>query len=240
MADRRSVVRPPPSGGNGLWPRLVAWAASLLAVLLAALPQLLGPSTTYDPLIALSALSVAGLAWYTYFARQAYLDARSRDREERDRRRSSAATSLLAELSLLLPHLADLASGGGGNRPPGFLAHPMLEKVALNPELFYPGTVQEIHTTLQAVRDPYGRLESLARYNESNPRGLSGPGPGIMQTAMVAYNAVARLVPIMQAEGGSMPAVASAKEPLGNALLPNPFDIAGHQLLKKHLPGRPG
>jgi hypothetical protein len=111
----------------------------------------------------------------------------------------------------------------------------MLEKVALNPELFYPGTVQEIHRTLQAVRDPDGLLQSLARYNESHPQGLSGPGPGIMQTAMVAHNAVARLVPIMQAEGGSMPAVASGPEPPGNALLPNPFDIAGHQLLK----GRP-
>jgi hypothetical protein len=111
------MARFPPDAGNSLWPRLVAWAASLLAVLLAGLPQILGPATTYDPVVALSALSVAGLAWYTYFARQAYLDARSRDREERDRRRRSTATSLLAELSLLLPNLADLAREGEIDRP---------------------------------------------------------------------------------------------------------------------------
>jgi hypothetical protein len=202
-----------------------------------------GTSAAYEPMVALTSVTVVGLVWYTYFTRQTLEHARQSRVQDENRHRESMATAMLAEMHGLTARLKNLSSHGPSAGTAEFISHPMLLVAASNPTHFSLHTLQALTATLRRLRDVQ---EFLAKYpsleRSSKDQSISATARqsaederattylGIRARAAWAYNWAIRLVQQLQNEGGAMP-VGLSEKAVGLfesvPLLPDPFDRAG-------------
>jgi len=217
-------------------PLALAWLATVLAFVLAVAPVAIFRHVQYDPLIALTAATVIGLAWYTYFTRQGIVGARAREEERFVQSRRAVATAVLAELANSLPRLSDIAYGADSDASLEVATLPTLEHACNLPELFAPETVLmlvEGRRRLRAlqstslIRGEHRRL----RFSTEKPvvsalalRDETQAAARVQFEAGWSYRQLVELVERLSAEGGKMPAHGQPPIRLPQGPLPaNPF-----------------
>jgi len=211
---------------------LVAWLATAGTIVLATWPAMASQGSVYDPSIALTALTVVGLVWYTYFTRESlehsrnqFMTQRRMANEEAIRYRESLATAVLAELLPLLPRTRSFVEGARvRDTPAAFLEHPMLKRAVERPELFAKTTIRDITAGAAHLRDIQTHLSQLPLLLESV---CDAQSPKLQQKAQErvdtitltvrtraswAYNTLAGAVATLASEGGLLPPNADASE----------------------------
>ena len=219
-------------------PLVFAWVATAASAFCAVLPAVIGRAT-YDPLVALAAVSAVALVWYTYFTREGIEDARLRQNEEEERKRQSLATAVLAELARLIPRLQRIYESGSSAATPEFISSPALERATNEAELFTPRSVQSLFNVRRMIEDVRAYLLELIRIEATKSSGVTNLIRGVASLnaserenavktrAGWAFNSAAELVPLLMAEGGLMPdapAETSVLSPSEVPLLRNPFE----------------
>lgn len=220
-------------------PLALAWLATVLAIVLALIPAAIFRRAQYDPLVALTAATVIGLAWYTYFTRQGIVEVRTREERGALQSRRAVATAVLAELANTLPRLCEIAHGGDAEGSLAVATLPALEHACGLPELFSPESVlaliegrrrlRELQS-VSSARDEHRRLRlttedgavsKLALINETSAK------QRVQFEAGWSYRQLVEVVDRLRAEGGFMPAVAQPSVRLPQGSLPlNPFGSA--------------
>jgi hypothetical protein len=148
----------------------------------------------YDPMVALTAMTVIALIAYTYFTRQTLEHSREMYRRDEERRRRSITTATLAELRYLTARLQNLAHLGSSAATAGFISHPLIDLAFANAALMEPSTVR-------LLADTHRQLQDIQEY-------LSTPDRDelvVKTRARWAFNCAVTLVVALQNEGGEMP-----------------------------------
>lgn len=138
------------------WPLVLAWAATIAAVLSSvwiAFRPPRGAIAAYDPIVALTMLSVVAIVWYTYLTRETLEHARASEERSREQQRKALATAVLAELWSVIARLRVLRNQGPGQMSPEILTHPITTLAASSPMLFQSKTVQSFAIFLRQVED---------------------------------------------------------------------------------------
>jgi hypothetical protein len=199
--------------------------------------SVVGYETKYSPMVALTAVMVIGLIWYTYFTRQTLEHTRQSQRDATDRLRRSLCTAVLAELRDLSARLMKLHAYGVSAGTVDFFSHPMVQLGSGNPAVMQPETIQALAETSRRLSD----IQEFLRRDEELARLPSGVSLTTVQSAQIekadidrlikfraawAFNSIARLVKLLRLEGGKMPTKVN-EEPVQTLdeieLLPDPF-----------------
>ena len=193
----------------------------------------------YSPMIALTAMMVVGLIWYTYYTRGTLEHLRQNQRETALNARSSTCTAMLAELRNLAERTRRLHRFGPSPGAENFFSHPFLTLGASNPSLLAPNTIEMLArvlrrlTDLESLVDMYAGLDREIRENTLNEIGRENRLTDYEEAksmlklrAAWTFNSIVSLAPLLQHEGGMMPAVENEPAAAGASeveLLPNPF-----------------
>ena len=191
----------------------------------------------YDPLVALTTVSVIGLAWYTYFTRQAIVEPLAREEERVGERRAALATAVLSELSTLMARLRRLGVDGPTGGAVEFISFSALDHACGMPELFAPGTVQSLMETRRRLQDVQFYLEAVetergraVHVNDSMRSVVLNMNTNqkrklVKEVAAFAFNKAVDLVPRMSEAGGLMPSMDGAEgQDTHVTLADDPFD----------------
>lgn len=205
-------------------PFFVAWSASVLAVIFGLAPAFSGPAE-FDPIIALTVLTVLGLVWYTYFTRQTLEHSRQTAVDTVKVRKRALSTAVLAELWGVTARLRVLRERGPSNLTRELIGHPMTTMAASDPAVFEPSTVHALALTLRRINDVAVLLDGYPDLvRQSKDKSLSAQSrqiaedkrvetmQGIRIRATWAFSRAADLVMRLKAEGGTPPTVVDEQE----------------------------
>jgi hypothetical protein len=219
---------------------IASWCFTVIAVTLAVLPGLLFRRAEYDPIVALTMLTVVGVVWYTYFTRQALRVPAALNDEKNDKLRRAIATAVLFELAGVTERLKTVVANGPSGQPDDFLRHPFLDAAAANLALFSPETIQSLTQAfhrLEDVRLGLARYERV-EYEQDQARARGAPQAASLQEkkkeldgwcrtrSAWAFNRMAELVAHLTKEGGDMPKAFGEVPHFGEttpSLVPDPF-----------------
>lgn len=205
------------------WPLVTAWLATITTIVLALLPSVIqlraGYETLYSPTIALTAVTVMAVIWYTYFTQQTLEHARRTSKNSIDRQRRSLCTAVLSELRDLAPRLKNVHTQGPSAGTSEFFSHPMVKLAAANPALVNATTIQalaELSRRLSDVQEFLRRHAELDTSTKPSSLPLAGVQTAQRERAEIAqyvkfraawaFNSMVRLVSLLTAEGGKLPA----------------------------------
>lgn len=178
-------------------PFVAIMAVAALAAIASGIAPLLreGALTRYDPIVALTALSVMVLGAYTKYTRsllhatllQPLVQKVARE-EERRAHRAGVATAVLVEIAVLWKRLDSVHRADGSENPLGFFSHPMLDYACEHPELFDAATLKNLTTSRMLVADTHIGIDlykaarrKVLDYREANYP--AGQQPFIADTA---------------------------------------------------------